>query len=195
MLLTPEQEQELIEENMPKIYRAVDNFTARCTTDVIGIPYDDFVQEVAIAFLLYVRKCNKAEDLHKFPWFSAMGAMRSAVLRFQPMSCDNAPHRFKEIIHSMPSTVSLEILASSLTETNGMAKHWVDDKETMLDFETFMDGYDENTKRLASMKYGGMNLSEIAKQYGVSASTIMRRIRRLAEDYHEFNSEEDENGN
>ena len=194
MLLTREQEQELIERNMPKIYRAVDNFTARCTADVIGVPYDEFVQEVAIAFLLYARKCKKKEDLDRFPWYSAMGAMRSVILRSQPMSCDHSTHRFKEIIHSMPSTVSLDVLASSLTDINGMAKHWVDDKETMLDFEAFMDGYDENTKRIASMRYGGMNFSEIADQYGVPASTIMRRIRRLADDYHDFNDEEDENG-
>ena len=192
MLLTPEQEQKLIEENMPKIYRAVDNFTARCTTDIVCIPYDDFVQEVAIAFLLYIRKCETPEDIKKFPWFSAMDAMRSVVLRFQPMSCEKSTHRFKEIIHDMPTTISMDLLASSTLDINGMSKHWVDDKETMLDFESFMNDYDENTQRMVSMRYGGMTLSGIANQYGVDKTTILRRINNLAEKYHQYSTEEDE---
>ena len=51
MEFTPEQEQELIEKNMPKIYRAVDNYAARHSSSVARVPHEDFVQEVAIAFL------------------------------------------------------------------------------------------------------------------------------------------------
>lgn len=186
MVLSPEQEQQIIEENMPKIYRAVDNFTARHSSDIARVPYDEFVQEVSLAFLLYIRKCETIEEINRFPWYTAMSAMRDAVMAFQPMSCPKSSHRFSEIIHGMPVTVSSDVLASAVIEVNGMSKHWVDDKETMLDFELFMDTYDENTKRLASMRYGGMTLKEVADQYGVNKSTVLRRIRRLEKEYHEF---------
>ena len=60
MEFTPEQEQELIEQNMHKIYRAVDNYSARHTSNIATVPYDDFVQEVSIAFLKYIRNCKSA---------------------------------------------------------------------------------------------------------------------------------------
>lgn len=194
MVLSPEQEQQIIEENMVKIYRAVDNFTARHSSDIARVPYDDFVQEVSMAFLLYIRKCESMDDIAVFPWYTAMNAMRNAVFAFQPMSCEKSPHRFNQIIHSMPVTVSSDVLVSSLTDVDGMSKHWVEDKETMLDFERFMDMYDEGTKRLASMRYGGMKLSEIAEQYGVDKSTVFRRIGRLAEEYHDYIDDPEQKG-
>lgn len=194
MVFTSEQEQAIIEENMPKIYRAVDNFTAKFSANVARVPYDEFVQEVSLAFLLYIRKCETMDQVSRFPWFSVMGAMRDTVLKFQPFSCQKSQHRFREIIHAMPVTVSDDILASATTDVNGMSKHWVDDKDTMMDFETFMDGCDENTKRLVSMRYGGMTLKDIASQYGVNKSTVLRRIRTLADNYHEFLDDPDEEG-
>ena len=186
MEFTPEQEQAIIEENMSKIYRAVDNYTAKFSARVARVPYDEFVQEASLAFLLYIRKCKTIEEINHFPWFSIMGAMRDTVLQYQPFSCQKSQHRFKEIIHNMPLTVSDDILASATIDVSGLSRHWVDDKDTMMDFESFMDEMDENTKRLVSMRYGGMTLKELANQYGVNKSTILRRIRKLADEYHEF---------
>ena len=194
MVLTPEQEQSIIEENMPKIYRAIDNFTARCAKNVIQVPYEEFVQDVSIAFLLYIRKCETMEDVNHFPWFSAMDAMRSTVRTFQPMSCSTHTNHFSQIIHSMPATVSSEVAVSATTEVNGLAKHWVDDKDTMMDFEAFMHDYDENTQRLIAMRFGGMTLKELADQYGVDKSTILRRINNIADKYHQFTDIPDEEG-
>lgn len=195
MVFTPEQEQAIMEENLPKIYCAVDNFTARCSADVIRVPYEDFVQDVSVAFLLYIRKCETMDEVNRFPWFSAMSAMRSTVCRFQPMSCSQDPWSFDRIIHNMPATVSVDVAAAATTDVNGLSKHWVDDKETMMDFDMFMSGYDENTQRLIAMKFGGMTLKELASQYGVDKSTILRRLRKLAEDFHDFiDIPEDEEG-
>lgn len=194
MNLTPEQEQQIIEENMPKIYRSVDNFTARCRSKHVSIPYDEFVQDVSIAFLLYIRKCETMEQINRFPWFTAMSAMRKTVYDFQPMKCTHSDHRFREIIHSMPQTISIDCLAKASLDVNGMSKHWVDDKDTMMDFESFMDACDENTRRLIAMRYGGMTLKELANQYGVNKSTVMRRIRKLADEYHEFADDPEQKG-
>jgi len=194
MVLTPEQEQTIIEENLPKIYRAVDNFTARCSANVINIPYDEFVQEVSIAFLLYVRNCETMDEVNRFPWFSAMSAMRATVCAFQPMSCSTHNQHFSKVIHNMPATVSVDVAAAATTEVSGFSKHWVDDKDTMLDFESFMSDYDENTQRLIAMRFGGMTLKELAEQYGVDKSTILRRIRKIADEYHEFADDPDEEG-
>lgn len=194
MIFTSEQEEAIIEENMPKIYRAIDNFTARCSKDVIRVPYEEYVQEVSLAFLLYIRKCETMDEVNRFPWFSAMNAMRSTVQLFQPMSCSRDPHSFSQIIHSMPSTVSTDLMASANTDVNGLSKHWVDDKDTMMDFESFMSDYDEGTQRLISMRFGGMTLQELADQYGVEKSTILRRIRNIAEEYHQFTDIPDEEG-
>lgn len=189
MCFTPEQEQQLLEKNMQKIYRSVDNFTARCSSQVVCIPYEDFVQEVSIAFLKYIRKCETQEQLNKFPWLSAMGAMRDLVIQYQPMSCPKAPtyHKFSEIIHNMPSTVSLDVLnASTGLDIDGMSKHWVDDKETQIDFDVFMASQPENTQRVASMRIYGMTLKEIGDQCGVTKVAIHNKLNKLNESYKNY---------
>ena len=69
MQLSRERESELVEKNMPKIYRAVDNFMAKNTGgNVCRITYDDCVQEVSVVLLNYIRKCETEEQLNMFPW-------------------------------------------------------------------------------------------------------------------------------
>lgn len=188
MLFTPEEEQQIIMENMPKIYRAVDNFMMRCSSQVIRIPYEDFVQEVSIVLLEYIRKCNVMDELQKFPWYSAMDAMRKLVLVCQPLTCPSAyPDRFMDIIHNMPKTMSVDAIeASSCIDVDGMGKHWVDDKETQMDFDAFMDSQPENTRRIASMRVYGMTMKEIGEQCGVSKVAIKKRLDKLNVAYKQF---------
>lgn len=187
MDFTPEQEQSLLERNMTKIYRAVDNFSARHSTDVARVPYDDFVQEVAIAFLKYIRKCKTKEEVDKFPWYSAMGAMRKLVFVYQPLSCEKSTHKFSEIMHSMPSTIPMDVISASTgIDVDGMSKHWVDDKETQMDFDMFMADQPENMRRIAAMRVYGMTMREIANQCGVSHVTVQKKIQRLCDAYREY---------
>lgn len=187
MDLTPEQEQELLSLNMPKIYRAVDNFTARRSSSIAKVPYEDFVQEVAVAFIEYIRKCDTPEKLNVFPWCTAMGVMRDLVVVYQPMSCPKHNNSFSTIIHNMPLTMSLEdIQVKTGLEIDGMSKHWVDDKETQIDFDAFMANQPENTRRVASMRIYGMTLKEIGDQCGVHKSTISRQLNNLNEDYKKY---------
>lgn len=187
MEFTPDQEQKLIEENMPKIYRAVDNFMARCSSRVICIPYEDFVQEVAISFIEYVRKCKSHDDLAKFPWFDAMNAMRNYVLINQPLSCPRHPNKFSDIIHEMPQTMSSDsISAKTCIDIDGMGKHWVEDKETQMDFDIFMNDQNENIQRIASMRVYGMTLKEIGEQCGVSKVAIKKRLNKLNDAYKKY---------
>ena len=186
MEFTPDQEQKLIEENMPKIYRAVDNFAARYSSNA-RIPYDDLVQEVSIAFLKYIRKCETEQQVSVFPWFSAMGAMRDLVLQSQPVSCPKSSHLFSEIIHNMPRTVSIDaIRASGCMDIDGMSKTWVDDKETQMDFDLFMEGQPESVRRMASMRVYGMNVNEVANQYGISRQSVRKRLNKLNDAYKNF---------
>jgi len=187
MDFTPEQEQELIEKNMPKIYRAVDNYSARHSSKIACVPYDDFVQEVAIAFLKYIRNCKTEEEVNHFPWYSAMGAMRDLVLQYQPMRCAKHNNNFSAIIHNMPVTMSLDdIQAKTGLEIDGISRHWVEDKETQIDFDSFMSQQTEHTRRIASMRVYGMKLKEIGNQCGVSNRAIWNRLSRLKEDYINF---------
>lgn len=187
MEFTPEQEQLLVEKNMPKIYRAVDNYTARHSAKIARVPYDDFVQEVSIAYIKYIRGCKTMEETNKFPWYSAMGAMRDLVLQFQPMSCEKSQHRFSEIIHSMPTTMSMDaIQASTGLEIDGMSKHWVEDKEMQIDFDAFMSEQPENTRRVACMRVYGMTLKEVSEQCGIPKSTIVHRLDRLNKSFKKY---------
>ena len=104
MLLTPEMENQLVEQNLPKIYRAVDNFMSRCNNvdyAPVQIPYDDCVQEVSIAFLKYVRRCESADQLEKFPWYDALHALSEFVLRCQPVNVPISTKKFSSLIHSI----------------------------------------------------------------------------------------------
>ena len=187
MCFTPEQEQQLLEKNMQKIYRSVDNFTARCSSQVVCIPYEDFVQEVSIAFLKYIRRCETEEQINRFPWCSAMDAMRYLVLQYQPMSCPKSSVKFSEIIHNMPTTISLEVLnASTGLDIDGMSNHWVDDKDTQMDFDVFMESQPENIRRVASMRVYGMTLKEIGDQCGVTKVAIHNKLNKLNESYKNY---------
>ena len=180
MLLTPEQEWDLIQANHKKICRSVDNFMSRGASSVVRVPYDDFVQEVTIVFLEYIRKFETIEQTEHFPWLSANLAMRRLVVEYQPMSAPKHVSYFSEVIHSMPTTISLDVLsASSALDIDGMSKHWVDDKETQLDFDAFMEDQPENMQRIASMRVYGMKLREIAEQCGVSAPAIWKKLQKV----------------
>lgn len=187
MEFTSEQEQELIEKNMHKIYRAVDNYSARHSSSIATVPYDDFVQEVALAFLIYIRNCKTIEEVNRFPWYSAMDAMRNMVRKHQPMGCSSDPKSFSTIIHGMPTTMSLDdIHATSGMEIDGMSKHWVEDKETQIDFDSFMSDQPESVQRIVSMRMYGMTMPEIGNQFGVSKHGIDKRLKRLYDPYKKF---------
>lgn len=191
MTLTREREAELLEQNMPKIYRAIDNFMARCDQKSgVQISYDDCVQEVSLSFLQYIRRCETETQLDTFPWYDAMHAMSELVLISQPLTVPLSTHGFSEIIHSLPRTVSFDVLADNGIEVDGMSKHWVPDTETRMDFDDFMQTQTELGRRIASMRLHGMTYRDIAAECGVSKSQINKKIKQLKEKYDEFYKEE-----
>lgn len=190
MLLSREREAELLEQNLPKIYRAVDNYMARCNQQAgIQLSYDDCVQEVAVALLQYFRRCETEEQLNTFPWYDALHAMSTHLLRSQPFGTPASTHGFSTIINSIPCTVSYEVLVSRGVDVDGMSKHWVPDEETKLDFDSFMSGQSENMQRIASMRLYGMSYRDIAGQCGISKSAVEKKIKKLRENYNEFDRE------
>ena len=194
MQLSPEREAELIEQNMPKIYRAIDNFMARCNnkTSPVKISYDDCVQEVIIVFLEYIRKCETEESLEKFPWYNAINALTRYVLQCQPLSVPSDTKAFSSIIKSMPYTVSYDLLMTNGIDIDGMSKHWVPDTDTKIDFDSFMSEQNEAVQRIASMRLYGMTQRNIASQFGVCKRAIDKKITRLREDFDVFMKEDDE---
>lgn len=193
MQLSPEQEAAIIEENMVKIYRAIDNFTVRCPFKHIKIDYDDYVGEVSLVFLQHIRKCETMEEINKFPWYDAMHAMTEFVLNCQPLSVPKDTKRFSQLVAQMPETVSIDLCLSNGVEVDGMSKSWVVDKETQIDFDGFMSGQDEFYNRITGMKLLGARSREIAKQCGVTEGAISKRFSRLRECFDEyFKEDEDE---
>ena len=192
MELSREQEQKILEENMKKIYRAVDNFSESGKTSPVRIPYEDFVQEVSIVFLEYIRKCKTEEEIEKFPWHDAKHSMSMLVLNSQPVTYPKTTANFREIINSVPKTVSYETLVTQGMDVDGMSKHWVQDKETWMDFEAFMASQDYSVSRMAAMKLEGITARKVASQFGVSESAICKKLRKLREKYDEFNEEGEE---
>lgn len=193
MCLSAEREAELMEQNMPKIYRAVDNFTARCSKHVVRVPYEDFVQEASIAFLEYIRSCESEDQLEHFPWFSATQAMTQLVLSYQPMSCPKRTGSFREFVSAMPYTVSYDVHMPTIAGVDGMSKHWVDDKDTMMDFEMFLESLPDYADRVIGMRLYGLSSRKIAGQLGVTESAISQRLKRYASQYHDFIKEDDQN--
>lgn len=192
LLLSRDREEQLMIENMPKIYRAVDNFSSRPRSSCVVLSYDDLVQQVAEAFLRYIRRCETEEQLAVFPWYDATHAMSELVLASQALSVPHSTKTFSQVIHSMPGTVSYDVLATKGIDVDGMSKHWVPDKDTEMDFNLFMDSQDELTQRVASMRIAGLSIRQIAAQCGVSKSLIQKRIAQLYEKFKNFYQEEDD---
>lgn len=193
MTLSPEREAELIEQNMPRIYRAVDNFTAMCSRRVVHVPYEDFVQEVAIVFLNYIRKCGSEKDLETFPWYDAKQAMSRLVLSYQPLSSPKRSSSFSEAIHAMPHTISYESNVETLSEVDGMSKHWVDDQDTMMDLDIFLDSLPDYADRVIGMRLLGLPSRKIASQLGITESAISQRLKNYCEKYKKFIDKGDQN--
>ena len=191
MTLTQERESELIEQNMPKIYRAIDNYMARCNQKKgVQLSYDDCVQEVSIAFLQYIRRCTTEDQLLTFPWYDAMHAMSELVLINQPLTVPRSTRNFSDVIHSIPSTVPFDVMMSKGMDVDGMSKHWVPDKDTEMDFNIFMADQSELVQRIASMRIHGMTYRDIAAECGVSKSKVAEEIKQLKEMYDEFYEED-----
>ena len=189
--MTPDQENEYITKNMKKIYNAVDNFIYRCSSDAIGIPYEEMVQEASLALLLYLRRCEKEEDLDKFPFYSVKSALRDLVFTYQPFSCPHSTHRFSEICSGMPETVSFDTIPESMLNVDGMSKHWVEDTDTKIDFDLFMADKTDHEQRLIGMKAWGGTFRNIAAQFGTSKDSVKRNMDRLHSQYTDFIKESD----
>lgn len=187
MTLSRELEAELLDRNMPKIYRSIDNFMARCNQKSgIQLSYDDCVQEVALAFIQYIRRCETESQLDVFPWYDAMHAISELVLANQPLTVPRSTKKFSEVIHSLPKTVPFDVMVSSGIEVDGMSKHWVPDTEARMDFDGFMQTQSELDRRIASMRLLGMTYRDIAAECGVSKSLIDKKLRILKENYDEY---------
>lgn len=192
MLLTSDQENDYIEKNMKKIYNAVDNYVYRCSSNVIGVPYEEMVQEACIALLKYLRRCETDEEAEKFPFYSVKSALRDLVFTYQPLSVPHSTHRFSEICSGMPPTVSFDTLPSSVIEVDGMSHHWVEDKDTEIDFDMFMADKSDADRRLIGMKFWGGTLRNVAEQFGTSKDSVKRSLDRLHAMYSDFIKESDE---
>ena len=189
MHFSSDRENELILENYPKIYRAVDNYMARCPHQVACVSYDDMVQVVSIAFLGYIRRVESEDALKTFPWFDALHAMSEFVLSSQPLSVPKSTKQFSKIIHSIPGTVSFDVMVSDGVDVDGMSKRWVEDEETRIDFDAFMETQPEYVRRLASMCFYGMSRKQIAAEFGVSRQTVYDWINKLFASYQKFMEE------
>lgn len=193
MTMTSAQEDEFIEKNKKKISSAVDNFIRRCSSNVIRVPREDMVQEASIALLLYARKCETEEDLEKFPIYSVQSALRDLIFDYQPFACPHSTHRFSEICSAMPRSVSFDVLPDAFLEVDGMANHWVDDKETEIDFDIFMSEKSDSDQRLVGMKMCGGSLRNLAKEIGISKDAVKRTLDKLHTQYSEFIKGDEEN--
>lgn len=191
MTLTSEQENEYITKNMKKICNAVDNFVYRCSSDAIGIPYDEMVQEASLAFLMYIRRCENEEDLEKFPFYSVKSALRDLVFTYQPFSCPHSTHRFAEICSGMPETVSFDTIPESMLNVDGLSRHWVEDKDTEIDFDLFMSDKSDMDQRMIGMKAWGGTFRNIASQFGTSKDSVKRNMDRLHALFNDFMKEEE----
>ena len=194
MHLTPDQEAKLIEDNMVKIYRAVDNFTAKAGSSPVSIDTEDFVSEVVIVFIKHIRSCETMEQINKFPWYDAMNAMSKLVLTLQPMTVPKKTKNFSKMIHMMPYTVSFDLLMSNGIDVDGLSRHWVEDKDLQMDFDDFMAEQDGSMNRIAAMKLSGMKQKKIASQFGVSEMAISKKFSKLRENYDKYFKEDENDG-
>lgn len=190
MQITYEEEARLIEDNMQKIYNAVDNFIHRNYKQVIRIPYEDFVQESLVAYIEYIRRCDTREKLDIFPWYDCKQAMCQLVLRSQPLSVPKRSRSFSDSIHSVPVTVAMDVAMVKGLDVDGMSSFWTQDVETRVDFDRFMADQPTDTQRVATMRMNNMKNRAIASQCGVSDVAIGKRLRKLREAYEKFTEEE-----
>ena len=195
MEFSREQEAELLEKNMYKIYRAVDNYSARHSSSVGTVPYEDFVQVVSLEYIKYIRSCDTLEEVNVFPWRSAMGAMRDLILLHQPLGCPKThTKKFSEIIHSLPLTVDLDderlfpedLRRAFSFDVDGMSRYWMRDSELRMDLAKFMETQPEYLNRMFELRRIGVTYEEIGEQFGITKSAAEKRIKKLYKNFLKF---------
>ena len=133
----------------------------------------------------YIRRC-KQDDLNKFPWYDAIHALTELVLHHQHLSVPISTKAFSSIVHSLPLTVSFDVMATQGLEVDGISRQWVPDTDTKIDFESFMSSQPESIQRIASMRMYGMTQRDIAAQFGVCKRSVDRKLTKLHESYENF---------
>lgn len=192
MRLTKEEEASAIESVMPFIESAVTKFMAKCGTVVVRVSREDFIQEACIAYLKYIRSAEDESALKVFPYFDIRNAMCCLIIENQPLSSPKRTESFKNVIHSMPQTISIDVSVNNGIDVNGMKKFWVDDANMRMDFYSFMALQDENIQKICAMRMLGASINEIADEMNTSSSTIRRNIKQLRETYDEMMEQKEE---
>ena len=77
-------------------------------------------------------------------------------------------------------------------EIDGMSHTWVQDKETEIDFNSFMAGQDGLNNRIVALRLHDTPIRKIASHCAVSKTKIWRRIDKIYDDFKKFNEEDQE---
>lgn len=188
MQLSPERENQLIEQNMPLIRKVVDKFMARRSRNApVKIERVDFIQEVSIVFLNYIRKCETEEDMARFPWKDSENAMARLVLSSQHITVpSNSTRLFSKLIGELPETVSYELLTEDGIGVDGMSMKWVSDAETEVDLEAFLNTRSESMRRIVNMYMHGVSMSDIADELGCCRQNVYQIMDKFSKEYKKF---------
>ena len=204
MKLTPEREEELMEQNDYNIKKAVNRFSMRSRIPFGNFAREDLLQEVRLVFLNHIRKCDNEEDIDSFPWRDALNAMCLYVLKSQEFAVPSrSTKEFSKIMNEIKTTMSYGVIAgedlpvadnwdlggaSFDISVNGMSPFWVADENTRIDLDAFMNNYEDYLVDMAIMRLHGLSYRQIGELYDLSDKTVHKKIKKMYRDYKKFNS-------
>lgn len=181
MYLTPEKEQEIVQQYDHLIWSCVRKFRRKMAEQ--WRDDEDLHQEAVLVFISFIRSCDTQEDIKKrFPFQDIKNAMSRHSIGEQVVSFPRSrTSDFRKIVNSTKSVELADVTVDEWHQVNS-----IDDLIDRLAVESYKETLKGSEREVIAMKMDGKRNREIARQYGVSDVRISRLCQRLGDKYKQF---------
>ena len=131
-------------------------------------PFDDFIQEARIAFLLHIRTHDESE------WAACTLTIRRALYDFA-----RASYPVKVSHASFSKVLKAKQAFQPYDESIDWSAHVHEDDHTDMDIRIMLDHLSNEDRQIAQMRLEGWTLMEIVSKTGKAYSTICYRLKAI----------------
>lgn len=171
MILTREQEEELIQKHQGLIKRYALSFSGRHTNG--GKLAEDFIQDASIAFLRRIRTAETEEEATNF-YHDAIHEMCLDVLSYQVLSAPKRTGAIRQVLNSMPKCVPAE---------HDTAGYTMDGIEDQIDRKTFIKSLPAEHRQIIYYLSEGLTRQETAEELRMSYDNLRYRLEKIRKKY------------
>lgn len=182
MHLTPEQENDLIEELREPLERFAGAFCAKYNGGS-PVDYDDAVQECVIVLLGHIRSVESMDKLAPLPFRDMHHAMCVHALGYLPVSVPRRTSNFTSMINSVQTGCSMEDLMEDGFDPEGGTENGYAEVDEKLSFDRFLRDLSDEDRMIVLCMMDARDATSASKALGMHKSTLSRKLAILKRKY------------